>query len=161
MGGIKGLSIEERFWSKVDIKPQSECWNWKGTKDPKGYGGFYLRKDKQHQFKSHRIAYQLTFGEIPEGLCICHKCDNPSCCNPNHLFLGSKSDNNHDAIQKGRAVYVSGERIKSSKLTSQQVIEIKRLSALGHSGRELAHQYRVDRSTIYRILYGISWKTVV
>lgn len=94
-----------RFWAKVD-KGASEdsCWIWSGTKDSKGYGRVYLTgtDGKRAAFLAHRISYVISYGGIPAGLCILHRCDNPSCVRPDHLFSGTLDDNNKDCAAKGR-----------------------------------------------------------
>jgi hypothetical protein len=91
---------EERFWEKVRKAGPEECWEWSGVKLPRGYGIFTIGYTKIY---SHRYAWSLGNGEIPDGMYVCHKCDNPSCCNPAHLFVGTASDNNADMDRKGRA----------------------------------------------------------
>lgn len=89
----------EVFWSRVDRRADDECWPWRGGKLKDGYGGFYL---DGHTIGAHRAAWILTFGEIAQGLLVCHTCDNPPCCNPHHLFLGTDGDNQRDSVAKGR-----------------------------------------------------------
>lgn len=90
------------FWHKIDIKGKDECWNWKGSKNPQGYGQVWSNSKKK-QIKAHRLAYEIyNQTSIPKGMLICHKCDNPPCCNPYHLFLGTSADNINDAYRKGR-----------------------------------------------------------
>ena len=93
-------TLAERFWEKVDIRTEDDCWNWKNSKYPTGYGHFSSGKPRRGRY-SHRVAWELTYGPIPEDKCICHHCDNPSCCNPKHLFLGTTADNMHDRDRKG------------------------------------------------------------
>jgi hypothetical protein len=87
--------LEEEFWEWVDIRGDDDCWEWKRSRFPDGYG-------QVNHTVAHRIAWEMTNGPIPEGLWVLHKCDNPPCCNPNHLFLGTVKDNVHDAMRKGR-----------------------------------------------------------
>ena len=95
----KKLALSTRFWDNVEVKQSDECWIWKASCDKRGYGQFNIAKKMK---RSHRIAWKLTFGEIPKELYVCHKCDNPPCCNPNHLFLGTQKDNIADMLRKGR-----------------------------------------------------------
>jgi hypothetical protein len=100
--GVKPTPVRERFWPKVRVGPSKDCWEWLGSKDPRGYGRLFVGGRGGRPVAAHRIAWELTFGPIPEGEHVCHKCDWPSCCNPDHLFLGSRSDNMQDAAKKGR-----------------------------------------------------------
>lgn len=88
----------ERFWSHVDKKSTDECWNWKNGLTSDGYGKF---KAKYKTLIASRVAYYLTYGEYDKSLLVCHKCDNPKCCNPKHLFLGTNKDNLQDCAKKG------------------------------------------------------------
>jgi len=92
------LALPTRFWAKV--QKTATCWLWTGTRTRQGYGQFAV--DKRTRASAHRMAYELTHGPIPEGLDVLHKCDNPPCCNPEHLFLGTHQDNMIDAVHKGR-----------------------------------------------------------
>jgi hypothetical protein len=87
------------FWSKVKILSDNECWPWLRRKDRKGYGQLFFTRDNE---KAHRVAFQVTNGPIPSGFCVLHHCDNPICCNPDHLFLGTQLDNIKDMAEKGR-----------------------------------------------------------
>ena len=89
----------KRFWDKVKIAGPDECWEWKAGKNTSGYGWFSFNGT---QITSNRMVWLLINGEIPNGMCVCHKCDNPSCVNPDHLFLGTHLDNMKDKSIKGR-----------------------------------------------------------
>jgi len=90
------------FWDKVDIKPRrAECWEWRGAKKPTGYGNVRINKKCK---LAHRVAWEIASFEIPEGMIVCHVCDNPSCCNPSHLMLGTISSNAIDMVKKGERI---------------------------------------------------------
>ena len=93
------------FWKKVKVGKDDECWEWLACKNKKGYGFFRVNWILR---RAHRFAWTVTYGKIPEGLFVCHRCDNPGCCNPKHLFLGTNTDNMVDMISKGRASWQKG-----------------------------------------------------
>jgi len=159
----------EVFWSKINkdgsipvhMPHLGKCWEWTGAKATRGYGNV---KWEGHTNKVHRVIWQLTYGEIPSGLEICHSCDNTSCCNPKHLFLGTHQDNMDDRERKNRGNrdnrnIASGEQHYAHKLTSQQVSEIRQRYAIGGiSQSKLAAEYGVCRSNISIITTERSWK---
>lgn len=149
--------LNKRFWSKVDIKEENECWNWKGAKISNGRSGssFYgIFKYKNKRYRSHRLAYFLINNEIPNML-VCHTCDNTLCCNPNHLFLGTSKDNHDDMKSKNRNRF--GESHPKAILTELQVLEIRELGKTEPS-RKLAKKYGVSRGAITGIIYNTNWK---
>ena len=148
------MTMEERFWSKVD--KSSDCWTWTAAKLKKGYGQF---KAKSYTLvTAHRLSYEMAYGPIPDGLLVCHKCDNPSCVNPDHLFLGTAQDNSHDMVSKGRSknggAFV-GSANGNAVLRAEDVKEIRALSL---SYRELASRFGVSKTQIARIKTGLAWK---
>lgn len=142
----------KRFWSKVDIGEVDKCWEWLASK-PSGYGQF---KINHKYWPAHRVVWKLTFGSIPERLQVCHHCDNPGCCNPYHLFLGTNRDNHLDAAKKGRKA--RGEGNGNSKLTEEEVLEIRELYAAGKGTQQgLADKFGVTNPTVNYIVNGKTW----
>ena len=111
---------------------------------------------------THRVAFELTRGAIPDGLLVCHRCDNPPCCNPAHLFLGTKAHNNSDRHQKGRTVPsgARGERAGKAKLTDAEVQEMRRLRAMNVPQDELAERFNVNQSMVSRVVNRKNWRHV-
>jgi hypothetical protein len=149
-----------RFWSKVKRGADNECWEWQAAQNGKGYGHIYIGGMTRKNILAHRISYQLIHGAIPDGMDVCHKCDNPGCVNPNHLFAGTASDNGRDMVAKGRQNNspLRGEQNGNSKLTTEKVIAIRRAHAAGAvTMTELGRIYGVDASQIRHIIKGEQW----
>lgn len=165
----------QRFWNKVDKSGGDDaCWLWQASRTTDGYGRVGINGTILY---AHRVSWQIVHGAIPDGIFVCHHCDNPPCINPRHLFLGTNTDNVHDMLAKGRGNKASGARNghatrpektlrgeanPQSKLTEESVRLIRQLYAAGGvSHRHLARRFGVGRSTIARILSGNLWKTVI
>ena len=136
------------------------CWNWIGATDgTHGYGEIYRGGKGRTKLRAHRVAYELWIGPIPEGMCVCHSCDNRKCVNPRHLWLGTYKDNNDDRDKKGRKNQVSGERHGKSKLTTQQVQEIRqKYIPRQYSTTRLGKEYGVSSTQIWSIVHKNNWR---
>ena len=145
---------DERFWEKVVILDKESCWEWqKLSRQPEGYGSFY---DGDKTIGAHRYSWTIHFGKIPEGLYVCHHCDNPPCVNPSHLFLGSSDDNNKDMAKKGRCAH--GEHHGVSTLTSEQVLRLRhQYNHTNITQLELSKIYHISQSTVSNIVRGETW----
>jgi hypothetical protein len=151
-------SLAARFWGSIEVKGPTECWPSKGPYSDFGYGRFAMTHD--FTVYSHRMAWQVINGDIPETLDVLHKCDNPPCCNPNHLFTGTDKDNVHDCMQKGRRNPPVGSRNGFAKLNPDCIREIRRLKSSGKTTKEIAAMFKVGRSNIDLILRGKTWSHV-
>lgn len=156
---------ESKFWSKVSAPNANGCREWQGFRMKHGYGR--VKTGNGRGTLAHRLAWALTHGPIPaaEGhhgtLVVCHRCDNPPCCNPAHLFLGTQQDNIRDRDEKGRCGargrVMRGEASGAAKLTDAAVLEIRAARASGATTVELGRQYGVSSSVISRAARGLTW----
>ena len=151
--------IEQRFWEKV-LKTEG-CWLWQGATNLQGYGKLSRGRVSEGTLAAHRLSYEIAFGAIPPGQYVLHKCDTPLCVRPDHLFLGSQTDNLLDMTLKGHRSFRphSGESNGRAKLVETQVSQIRGRFAKDESRAKLAKEYGVDWSTIDRIVKQTSWKT--
>lgn len=150
--GRRRITLEDpsEFWKRIQ-KPVG-CWLYDGAKEVNGYG--YLNNplgDTPKYITAHRLAWILTFGPVPEGLVVMHKCDVRSCVNPDHLKLGTDAENTEDKISKQRFV---------ARLKPEEVVEVKRMLAAGEYQNAIAKKFGVDESTIHAIKKGRTWKHV-
>ena len=145
----KYASIEDRFWSWVKKGRGRKCWEWQGGTTG-GYGRFWVSEDRPNEH-AHRYAWELENGEIPKGKLVLHKCDNPPCCRPDHLELGTHADNQRQKWERGRG---------ASKLNDADVAEILRLAAEGVEIWALGRKYKVPQPIIEAIVTGRRWKRV-
>jgi hypothetical protein len=149
-------SAEVAFWSHVTPGAADDCWRWHGPLNGYGYG--LAQWIGSRRWRAHRLSYYLHFGPIPDDIQVLHKCDNPPCVNPNHLFLGTISNNMQDKTSKGRQM--QGEQVPSSKLTDDDVRLIRSLAANGILHRVIAHQFNLTRSAITNIVNRRSWQHI-
>jgi hypothetical protein len=160
MSGRIPRDVNERFWEKVQTGHQDNCWEWKAGLTTYGYGKFKIKLNgKWRSMNAHRVAWLLTCGPIKPGLEVCHTCDNRKCCNPKHLFLGTKQDNHKDMVRKHRNA--RGERNGKAKLTKDQVKTIRiRCAIYREAWESLANEYGVTKRAIRNIIRGKSWKHI-
>jgi hypothetical protein len=142
------------FWGRVVPSPDG-CWLWTGAKNTHGYGHLVL--DGRWTL-AHRVAFSEQVGAIPTGSCVCHRCDVPTCCNPAHLFLGSRADNNRDRAEKGRNGVHRGMSNPNRVVTAGQVAEMRRRYQRGGvTQMALAAEYGIKQPQVSRIVRGESW----
>lgn len=175
-GKYKRINAETRFWQYVD--KSGDCWIWLASKLPQGYGRFSL---SGRTVRAHRFAYELNVGPIPNGVLCCHKCDNPSCVRPDHLFLGTHADNSADMVRKGRQVkgdnvpyekrrrgdnhhfrlrpetIIRGSKHHRAKLNEANVLIIRNMLAKGESQANLARRFGVNYRTIHLVAHRKIW----
>lgn len=145
------MTYQDRFEANIARVPFHECWEWTASLRGDGYGAFKIGKK---QWGAHRLAWVLAHGEIPDGMCVCHHCDNKACVRPDHLFLGTNADNMKDLARKGGR---AGERNPNASLESAQVDEIRRLSDAGVSTGEIASRFGVEKPAIWKIIHRKRW----
>lgn len=148
------LSDEDRFLSHVT--KTDYCWEW-NVPSGEGYGFFYVSNKK---VKAHRFSYQLYKEQIPEGMLVCHKCDNPRCVNPDHLFLGTGSDNQQDCVKKGRANRNKGEDAYNSKLTESDIRVIRWMRDLGWTLESIGKSFGIKFQYVSKICRRQVWKHI-
>lgn len=150
-----------RFTNLINIPENLDsCWEWKGTTYRGGYGHFRRKiGGKWVMFKAHRFSYEHFFGPIPEGLLVCHACDNPSCVNPNHLFLGTPKENMQDKYRKGRGKLIRNPKHQNLSFEIAQQIRIDGGAIPKPKQSSLAEKYNTSVAQISRILSNKIWKS--
>ena len=174
---------KDRFRALIATEDAGGCWIWTGKKDAKGYGYFFA---KNRRFLAHRVSYFMHFEVDPFGLFCCHRCDTPSCVNPEHMFLGTPQDNLRDMWSKGRGpsgskhglvkhpelvrrgadhpskihgtgYYVRGEKSPLTTLTDEKVLSIRAMYANGRSYNQVAAAFGISKPTVWKIVKRRSW----
>lgn len=146
-----------RFWTKVDIIGDDDCWRWKGSSNSGGYGIYYSNGKYWSGIFSHRYSYLVSVGKIENGKYVCHSCDNRMCCNPKHLFLGTPAQNSEDAVRKGKIFHRKGSSNGNAKLTWRKVCEIRLAKASGISAVDIADIYNISYTSVYQICNYDTW----
>lgn len=153
------VPLADRFWAKVDRRGSGECWHWIASRRANGYGQFGVPGRPMQ--KAHRVAWFLVNGDIPVGMCVCHRCDTPSCVNPNHLFLGTLRDNARDMVAKGRNRQPRGDNHPHRKISSADALEIKRRISRGAERLvDIAKDYGISPEAVGGIKSGRKWRHV-
>lgn len=153
-----------RIAGNVEIDPVTQCWNWKGNPRENGY---CRTSYKRVNWYIHRLSYAAFIGPIPNGNDVCHRCDNRRCCNPAHLFTGTREDNMKDCVAKGRvskgerhSALVSGDNSGVAKLTAENVRQLRKLAKDGASTGVLSAQFQCSQDNVRKILNNKTWRNI-
>lgn len=158
-------NTEADFWANYSPEPTSGCWLWTGFVQHFGHGN--IRYNGRY-WSAHRLAWTLVNGPIPDGMCVCHRCDVPACGNVDHLFLGTAGDNTRDMVRKGRNrggrvpydSQVRGESQPRSKLTDAGVVELRSRVANGEKIARICREYGVSQQSAWNAVHRITWRHV-
>lgn len=154
-GGRPRVPLADRFWARVAVRGADACWEWTATRDKDGYGKIRTGGGGSPTVRSHRVSWELRHGPIPDGLWVLHRCDNPPCVNPAHLFLGTPKDNVQDSVRKLRKAM--GERGPRAKLTREKVLWARGAVCVGATIPALARLYGVSGNSLRFAVSGRTW----
>lgn len=160
------LTPERAFSLRMPGRPPSEdsCWEWTGTRNSAGYGVIdCTNKNGRDRLRAHRVAYTMFVGDISDDLVVRHRCDNPPCCNPSHLLLGTKADNSADMVQRqrqGERPAPKGQAHYRAVLTDEDVVLIRELGEQGWTQQALADRFGVCQTSVWRILRRKTWRHI-
>ena len=156
--------LKRRFWAKVRKFDGDGCWLWSGALHNRGYGYFNI---DGKMYLTHRVSWLLKNGTLPADLLVCHRCDVKPCVRPDHLFLGTHGDNLHDAAVKGlmprgdkHPMRRRPERSRTAILTKENVVDIRAQRVGGKTVEELARDFGLSKSAMYKVVSGTTWKNI-
>lgn len=148
------MTLEDQLLARVEPEPNSGCWIWIGARHHFGHGS--IRREQRSR-RAHRVSWEIYRGEIAVGLCVLHKCDNPPCVNPDHLYLGTHLDNARDRESRRRRSMPRGEKHPRAKLTRDDVLDIRRRVAAGEIQRVIGQDYGLTQARVSEVALRHSW----
>lgn len=153
-------TLADRFWRHVDVRSKNQCWEWTGaTRSKIGYGHIQEGGKGSRTVSAHRVSYVLHYGQIPNGLIVMHKCDNPGCVNPEHLMLGTHKANIHDMIRKGRRIIVAPLGIENGKAVLNETM-VREIRASTEPHAVIARRLGVSSGAVRGVRNGRTWKHI-